>query len=88
MDDGSINIKKDRLAEERARVFAMPLEDINPAQPALFQQDLMWPTFERLRAQSPVHSAWRKRVAASRRPKPARTNSRMNRTHEKVLSKW
>ena len=41
MDDGSINIKKDRLAEERARVFAMPLEDINPAQPALFQQDLM-----------------------------------------------
>ncbi|MEM1035895.1 MAG: cytochrome P450 [Pseudomonadota bacterium] len=33
----------------------MPLEDIHPGQPALFQQDVMWPYFERLRRDAPVH---------------------------------
>jgi cytochrome P450 len=57
MDDGSITIAKDRLAEERARVEAMPLAELNPAQPELFQADLMWPTFDRLRREDPVHYA-------------------------------
>jgi cytochrome P450 len=35
--------------------YAIPLEDINPAQPALFQADAMWPHFERLRKEDPVH---------------------------------
>ncbi len=32
-----------------------PLETLNPAQPALFRDDAMWPIFERLRKEDPVH---------------------------------
>ena len=35
--------------------YALKLEDLNPAQPALFQRDAMWPFFERLRREAPVH---------------------------------
>ncbi len=35
--------------------YAIPLEDLNPAQPILFQHDRMWPYFARLRAEAPVH---------------------------------
>jgi cytochrome P450 len=51
MHDGSVDIK----AEARARIFAQPIEAVDPAQPDLFAQDAMWPIFERLRAESPVH---------------------------------
>jgi cytochrome P450 len=46
------------LAEQdryRAAAYAEPLETLNPAQPALFQADAMWPMFERLRREDPVH---------------------------------
>jgi cytochrome P450 len=32
-----------------------PIEAVNPADPALFQSDNMWPVFERLRREDPVH---------------------------------
>jgi cytochrome P450 len=51
MSDGSIDIRH----EARARVYATPLDALNPAQPELFRQDAMWPIFERLRAEDPVH---------------------------------
>ena len=51
MSDGSIDLKQ----QARAAVYALPLETLNPAQPALFQADAMWPYFERLRAEDPVH---------------------------------
>jgi cytochrome P450 len=35
--------------------YALPLEMLDPGQPALFQQDAMWPFFARLRQESPVH---------------------------------
>jgi cytochrome P450 len=35
--------------------YAVPLAELNPAQPGLFQQDAMWPFFERLRREAPVH---------------------------------
>jgi cytochrome P450 len=35
--------------------YALTLEELNPAQPALFQQDAMWPFFARLRREAPVH---------------------------------
>ena len=35
--------------------YAVPLEELNPGQPGLFQQDAMWPFFERLRREAPVH---------------------------------
>ena len=43
------------LEAARAEAYALPLEKLNPAQPALFQADAMWPIFERLRAEDPVH---------------------------------
>ncbi|MFI4976188.1 MAG: cytochrome P450 [Caulobacterales bacterium] len=51
MSDGSIDIKH----EARAKAYAEPLESLNPAQPLLFSSDAMWPIFERLRAEDPVH---------------------------------
>jgi cytochrome P450 len=39
----------------RAEAYALPLEKLNPAQPALFEADAMWPIFERLRKEDPVH---------------------------------
>src|SRR5262245_11412234 len=39
----------------RAAAYALPLHEINPAQPALFQQDAHWPLFERRRRENPVH---------------------------------
>jgi cytochrome P450 len=51
MSDGSIDIGRDI----RAQVYAEPVEALNPAQPDLFAADAMWPIFERLRAEAPVH---------------------------------
>ncbi len=35
--------------------YTLPLEEVNPAQGALFQNDAHWPYFERLRKEDPVH---------------------------------
>ena len=50
-DDASIDLH--RAARDAA--YSMPLEEINPANPELFRTDTMWPYFERLRKESPVH---------------------------------
>jgi cytochrome P450 len=41
--------------QARAEAYALPLDKLNPAQPALFEADAMWPIFERLRKEDPVH---------------------------------
>ena len=51
MDDGAIDLK--RAAREAA--YSMPIEDIDPSNPELFRTDTMWPYFERLRKEDPVH---------------------------------
>ncbi|HZZ31456.1 MAG TPA: cytochrome P450 [Phenylobacterium sp.] len=51
MADGNLA----NLAQAREEAYATPLADLDPAQPALFQADAMWPIFERLRAEAPVH---------------------------------
>ena len=51
MDDGSIAFKE----ASAARIWATPVEALDPADPALFANDAVWPMFERLRAESPVH---------------------------------
>jgi len=51
MDDASIDVK--RAARDAA--YAMPLDQINPADPELFRSDTMWYYFERLRKEDPVH---------------------------------
>ena len=43
------------LAAAREQAYAEPLESLNPAQSELFQADAMWPIFERLRREDPVH---------------------------------
>jgi len=43
------------LEDFRHTVYSTPLAELRPAQQALFQEDLMWPIFERLRAEDPVH---------------------------------
>ncbi len=51
MDDMSFN----PAAQVETDAYAVKLEHLNPAQPILFQQDAMWPFFERLRREAPVH---------------------------------
>ena len=51
MSDGNVDLAKD----VRAQVYATPLDQLNPAQPTLFQADAHWAMFERLRAEDPVH---------------------------------
>src|ERR1700694_5563795 len=42
-----------RLAREEA--YSTPLKDFHPGAPLLFQNDTLWPWFERLRKEEPVH---------------------------------
>ncbi len=51
MSDGAVDLK----AEARARAYSMPLDEMNVAEPELFRTDTMWPYFERLRKEDPIH---------------------------------
>jgi cytochrome P450 len=46
---------KPSLALERDEAFALPLAELNPARTDRFQNDTIWPLFERLRREDPVH---------------------------------
>jgi cytochrome P450 len=50
MSDGAVH-----LDEAREKAWSMPLDRINPADPYLFRDNVMWPYFERLRKENPVH---------------------------------
>lgn len=49
------NNYRDLLKGHREKAFALPIAMISPAQPHLFQQNVIWPYFERLRRDDPVH---------------------------------
>ena len=52
----AMNIAVNALAKNaRDAAYALPLDKLNVAQPILFQSDTMWPYFERLRTEEPVH---------------------------------
>jgi cytochrome P450 len=51
MDHASVK-ERDYLAEDP---FALPLDKIDVGRPILFQHDAIWPYFERLRREAPVH---------------------------------
>jgi cytochrome P450 len=51
MADGAGDILKDA----RAEAYSLPLDQINPATPERFRDNTLWPFFERLRAEDPVH---------------------------------
>jgi cytochrome P450 len=55
MADGNLANLAQAQKQAREETYALPLEKLNPAQPAHFQADTMWPIFERLRAEDPVH---------------------------------
>jgi cytochrome P450 len=50
----NIAVKADAKAEI-AEAYATPLAELNPARVDRFQADTIWPVFERLRAEDPVH---------------------------------
>jgi len=49
--DGFADVKR----EARERAWSMPIEEIEVADDELFRTDSMWPFFERLRKEDPVH---------------------------------
>src|SRR5580693_3513957 len=53
MDDAGNDIRR----AARSHAYSMPIEDIQPIDPELFRDDTLWPYFERLRAENPVHYA-------------------------------
>ena len=51
-----MNIAVNALKKDaRDAAYGLPLDKINVAQPLLFQSNTMWPYFERLRREDPVH---------------------------------
>ena len=47
--------KAELLARAREEAYSTPLKDFHPGAPRLFQDDTLWPWFERLRKEEPVH---------------------------------
>jgi cytochrome P450 len=47
--------RQELLRAAREAAYAMPLEDFHPGAPQLFRSDTLWPYFERLRKEEPVH---------------------------------
>jgi cytochrome P450 len=52
MSDGSTS---DLKAEASAKAYSLPIEAIDVARSSLFQRDIHWPFFDRLRKEDPVH---------------------------------
>ena len=52
IDLGATN---DALEQARQDAYSTPLDKLDVANGELFEQDLIWPYFERLRAEAPVH---------------------------------
>jgi cytochrome P450 len=55
MADGNLANLAEARKQARDEAYSTPLDLLSPAQPKLFQADAMWPIFERLRAEDPVH---------------------------------
>src|SRR5215470_8982572 len=47
--------KAELQRKARDEAYATPLKDLHPGAPKLFQDDTLWPYFERLRKEEPVH---------------------------------
>jgi cytochrome P450 len=53
---GTITTARDeRLRAAHEKAYAMPLSEFHPGAPELFRSDTLWPYFERLRKEEPVH---------------------------------
>ena len=47
--------KAELMRSAREEAYSTPLRDFHPGAPRLFQNDTLWPWFERLRKEEPVH---------------------------------
>src|SRR5215469_10848677 len=47
--------RQELLRQAREEAYSTPIEDFHPGAPRLFQHDTLWPWFERLRQEAPVH---------------------------------
>ncbi len=54
--------KAERLRLAREQAYSTPLKDFHPGAPRLFQDDTLWPWFERLRKEEPVHYCTNARI--------------------------
>src|SRR6201994_1266871 len=54
--------KAELLARAREAAYSTPLKDFHPGAPRLFQNDTLWPWFERLRKEEPVHYCTNSRI--------------------------
>src|SRR6202789_1849568 len=57
--------KRELLRAAREEAYSTPLKDFHPGAPRLFQNDTLWPWFERLRKEEPGHFCTRSPIAAS-----------------------
>jgi cytochrome P450 len=51
----NIAVKIDAAQDAIAEAYSTPLAELNPAKAQRFQDDTIWPVFERLRREDPVH---------------------------------
>ena len=51
----TLTADEDSLSRAREDAYGVPLESLDVARPERFEQDVIWPYFERLRAEAPVH---------------------------------
>ncbi|MGE0625874.1 MAG: cytochrome P450 [Pseudomonadales bacterium] len=51
----ALTADEDSLSRAREDAYGVPLEALDVARPERFEQDVIWPYFERLRAEAPVH---------------------------------
>ncbi|MGE3464138.1 MAG: hypothetical protein AB7I04_19675, partial [Pseudomonadales bacterium] len=51
----ALTADEDSLSRAREDAYGVPLESLDVARPERFEQDVIWPYFERLRAEAPVH---------------------------------
>src|SRR5271154_1656846 len=50
-----MNVAVKPPAVQKSDAYALPLAELNPARVNRFQDDTIWPVFERLRREEPVH---------------------------------
>ena len=51
----NLAVKVEAAEAAAAEAYALPLEELNPGNADRFQTGAIWPVFERLRAEDPVH---------------------------------
>ena len=55
MDESARRAAAERQKAARETAYATPLSQFHPGNPELFRSDTLWPYFERLRKEEPVH---------------------------------